>query len=228
MGTRSLISGSSTSRDDSSHQKALTATEVENAIGVLLLAMRNLAATMSAIVARLDRLEGAHFDDRNPADPGAVGSLAIRSPESLPSEHTEDSSLASQFLQWVDDESSKPIPPTSHPSPQTVVGFIAISPCDTSVQKLFTSSALESDYGVVEFEDNNSGGLAEKAPAHDKNVAKIQTVFRLCAVRLRLQNDCGLENLTVMESQVLSSRTRFTCDCSASRCSSRHRRFRRP
>ena len=196
MGTRSLISGSSTSRDDSSHQKALTATEVENAIGVLLLAMRNLAATMSAIVARLDRLEGAHFDDRNPADPGAVGSLAIRSPESLPSEHTEDSSLASQFLQWVDDESSKPIPPTSHPSPQTVVDFIDAPPCDTSVQKLFTSNALESDCGVLDdteddAEDifNNSGGLVEKAPAHDEDVVKIQTFLRLCAVRLRLRND---------------------------------------
>ena len=131
MGTRSLISSSSTTRNDSSHQKALIATEVENANGVLLLAMRNLAATMSAVVARLDRLEGVHFDARNPADPGAVGSLAIQTSESLSTERAEDSSFASQFLQWVDGESSKPIPPTSHPSPQTVVDFIGVSPCDT-------------------------------------------------------------------------------------------------
>ena len=69
MGTRTLISGSSTARSDSSHQNALIATEVENANGVLLLAMRNLAANMSAVVARLDRLEGAHFDARNPPIP---------------------------------------------------------------------------------------------------------------------------------------------------------------
>ena len=78
-----LISGSSTTRGYSSHQKALIATEVETAHGVLLLAMRNLAATMSAVVARLDRLEGAHLDARNPADPGAVGSLAIQTPGSV-------------------------------------------------------------------------------------------------------------------------------------------------
>ena len=102
MGTRSLISSSSTTRNDSSHQKALVATEVENANGVLLLAMRNLAATMSAVVARFGRLEGLHFDARNPADPGAVGSLAIQTPESLSTERAEDSSFASQFLQWAD------------------------------------------------------------------------------------------------------------------------------
>ena len=95
VGTRSLISGSSTTRDGSSHQKALIATEVENANGVLLLAMRNLAATMSAVVARLDRIEGVHFDSRNPAGPVALGSLAIRIPESSSSERAEDSSLAS-------------------------------------------------------------------------------------------------------------------------------------
>ena len=128
MGTRSLISSLYTTRDNSSHQKALIATEVENANGVLLLAMRNLAATMSAVVARLDRLEGVHFDARNPADPGAVGSLAIQTSESLSTERAEDSSFASQFLQWVDGESSKPIPPASHPSPQTVVDFIDAPP----------------------------------------------------------------------------------------------------
>ena len=123
--------------------------------------MRNLAATMSAVVARLGRLEGVHFDAHNPADPGAVGSLAIQTPESLSTERAEDSSFASQFLQWVDGESSKPVPPTSHPSPQTVVDFIDVSPCDTPVQKWFTSNALESDCSVLELEDidNNSGGL---------------------------------------------------------------------
>ena len=54
--------------------------------------MRNLAATMSAVVARLDRLEDAHFDFRNPADPGAVGSLAIQTPESVSERAEEDSS----------------------------------------------------------------------------------------------------------------------------------------
>ena len=85
-------------------------------------------------------------------------------------------------------------------------------PCDTSVQKLFTSNALESDCGVLDdteddAEDifNNSGGLVEKAPAHDEDVVKIQTFLRLCAVRLRLRNDCGLDNLRVLESQVLRS-----------------------
>ena len=67
--------------------------------------MRNLAATMSAVIARLGRLEGAYFDARNPADPypGAVGSLAIQTPGgSLSAERAEDSSLASsQFLQWT-------------------------------------------------------------------------------------------------------------------------------
>ena len=179
MGTRSLISSSSTTRNDSSHQKALIATEVENANGVLLLAMRNLAATMSAVVARLDRLEDVHFDARNPADHGTVGSLAIQTSESLSTERAEDSSFASQFLQWVDGESSKPTPPTSHPSPQTAVDFFDAPPCDTSVQKLFTSNALESDCGVLDdteddAEDifNNSGGLVEKAPAHDKKRRK--------------------------------------------------------
>ena len=60
--------------------------------GVLLLATRNLAATMSAVIARLDRLEGAHSDARNPADPGTVGSLAIQTPGSLSAEHAEDNS----------------------------------------------------------------------------------------------------------------------------------------
>ena len=68
--------------------------------------MRNLAATMSAVVARLDRLEGVHFNARNPADPGAVGSLAIQTSESLSTERAEDAaediSFASQSLQWVD------------------------------------------------------------------------------------------------------------------------------
>ena len=92
---------------------------------------------------------------------------------------TEDSSFASQFLQWVDGESSKPIPPTSRPSPQTIVGCVDAPPCDTSVQKLFTSNALESDCGVLELEDidNNSGGLVEKAPAHDKHVVKSKPFF---------------------------------------------------
>ena len=209
MGTRSLISDSPPSREISSHQRTFIRTEIENANGVLLLAMRNLAATMSAAVARLDRLEGAHFDARNPADPGTVGSLAIQTPESLSSGRAaENSSLASQFLQWVDGESSKSIPPPSHPSPQTVVDFIDAPPCDTSVQKLFTSNALESDCGVLELENTNnssSGGLVEQAPAHDENVVKIQTFLRLSAVRLRLRNDCGLENLRVLESQVLRS-----------------------
>ena len=209
MGTRSLISDSPPSREISSHQRTFIRTEIENANGVLLLAMRNLAATMSAAVARLDRLEGAHFDARNPADPGTVGSLAIQTPESLSSGRAaENSSLASQFLQWVDGESSKSIPPPSHPSPQTVVDFIDVPPCDTSVQKLFTSNALESDCGVLELENTNnssSGGLVEQAPAHDENAVKIQTFLRLSAVRLRLRNDCGLENLRVLESQVLRS-----------------------
>ena len=126
-GTRSLISDSSTPREISSHQKTFIATEIETANGVLLLAMRNLAATMSAVVARLDRLEGAHFDARNPADLGTVGSLAIQTPESLSSERAaENSSLASQFIQWVDGESSKPIPPLSYLSPQTVVDFVDV------------------------------------------------------------------------------------------------------
>ena len=73
-------------------KKALIATEVKNANGVLLLAMRNLAATMSAVVARLGLLEGAHFDARNPADPGTVGSLAIQTPESISERAEEDSS----------------------------------------------------------------------------------------------------------------------------------------
>ena len=77
---------------------------------------------------------------------------------------------------------------------------------------MFTSNALESDCGVLDdteddAEDifNNSGGLVEKAPAHDEDVVKIQTFLRLCAVRLRLRNDCGLDNLRVLESQVLRS-----------------------
>ena len=175
MGTRSLISDSSTSREISSHQKTFIATEIETANGVLLLAMRNLAATVSAVVARLGRLEGAHFDARNPADPGTVGSLAIQTPESLSSSRAaENSSLASQFLRWVDGESSNPIPPSSHLSPQIAVDFIDAPPCDTSVQNMFTSNVLESDCGVLGLENtnDNSGGLDEKAPAHDKKRRK--------------------------------------------------------
>ena len=73
--------------------------------------------------------QGAHFDARNPAGPGTVGSL-VQTPESLSSSRAaENSSLASQFLQWVDGQPSKPITPSSsHPSPQTVVGFIDAPP----------------------------------------------------------------------------------------------------
>ena len=50
----------------------------------MLLVLKNFAAAMSAVVARLDRLEGAHFDARGPADFGAAGSTTIESPESVP------------------------------------------------------------------------------------------------------------------------------------------------
>ena len=53
--------------------------------------------------------------------------------------------------------------------------------------------------------NTSSGSLVETAPAHDENVVKIQTFLRVCAVRLRFRNDCGLETLRVMESQVLRS-----------------------
>ena len=53
--------------------------------------------------------------------------------------------------------------------------------------------------------DTNSGGLVETVLAHDENVIKTQTCLRRCAVRLRLRNDCGLEHLRVLESQVLRS-----------------------
>ena len=74
----------------------------------------------------------------------------------------------------------------------------------------------------------------KKRPLTKKNVVKIQTFLRLCAVRLRLRNDCGLENLGVLESQVLRSVSQWYSPdalgspATASHCGSHHRGFRRP
>ena len=73
------LSTPSTSRDSSSKQKTLIGGDADT----IMLLLKNLAATTSAVVARLDRLEGAHFDARGPADLGAIGSTTIETPESI-------------------------------------------------------------------------------------------------------------------------------------------------
>ena len=78
-GSRSSASTPSTSRDSSCKQKTLIGGDAET----IMILLKNLAATTSAVVARLDRLEGAHFDARGPADLGAIGSTTIATPESI-------------------------------------------------------------------------------------------------------------------------------------------------
>ena len=78
-GSRSSASAPPTLRDSSCKQKAFIGGDAET----IMLLLKNLAATTSAVVARLDRLEGAHFDARGPADLGAIGSTTIETPESF-------------------------------------------------------------------------------------------------------------------------------------------------
>ena len=78
-GSRSSASTPSTSRDSFNKQKTLIGGDADT----IMILLKNLAATTSAVVARLDRLEGAHFDARGPADLGAIGSTTIETPESI-------------------------------------------------------------------------------------------------------------------------------------------------
>ena len=210
-----------------------------------MLLLKNLAATTSAVVARLDRLERAHFDARGPADLGAIGSTTIETPESIikvcSSAQVSSSTGSSSAGDLPTAECEQaPLPAPAHPSPQTVVDYIGISPCSTSIQ-LFESRTVDSDCGSMALENNGSsgefGGAFAPAATHDEAaLVKIQTFIRRCAVRLRLQNECVPENVYITKSQVLCSvcpwfspvTPRFAYDRSASRCGSRHRGFRRP
>ena len=78
-GLRSSASTPSTSRDSSSKQKTLIGGDAES----MILLLKNLAATMSATVARLGHLEGAHFGARGPANFDATDSTTIETPESF-------------------------------------------------------------------------------------------------------------------------------------------------
>ena len=50
------------------------------------------------------------------------------------------------------------------------------------------------------------GGAFAPVASHDEAaLVKIQTFIRRCAVRLRLRNECGLENVYITKSQVLCS-----------------------
>ena len=138
-----------------------------------------------------------------------------------------------------------PPPAPVHPSPQTVVDYIDTPPpCSTSIQ-LFKSRTVDSDCGSLALEQNNDssgefgGAFAAPAATHDEAaLVKMHTFIRQCAVRLRLQNECGPENVYIIKSQVLCSVSPWfspVTPCSptaarrsASRCGSRHRGLRRP
>ena len=113
-GSRSSISNASTPRGDSSQQKTSIAADAERADDVFLV-LKNLAAAMSAVVARLDRVEGAHFDARGPAGFGAAGSTTIESPESV---SKSVGVLGSSFTGPARGGAAcEPVPPLAHPSP---------------------------------------------------------------------------------------------------------------
>ena len=211
-GSRSSTSTPSTSRDSFNKQKTLIGGDADT----IMILLKNLAATTSAVVARLDRLEGAHFDARGPADLGAIGSTTIETPESIikvcssaqVSSSTGSSSAGD--LPTTECEQAPPPAPTQ-PSPQTVVDFIDIPPCSTSIQ-LFKSGTVDSDCGSLALVDKNNGSSGEfgsefaPAASHDETaLVKIQTFIRRCAVRLRLRNECGPENVCIIKSQVLCS-----------------------
>ena len=103
-----------------------------------------------------------------------------------------------------------PPPAPAGPSPQTVVDYIDISPCSTPIQ-LFKSRTADSDCGSLALEKNNDssgefGGAFAPAAAYDEAaLLETQAFIRRCAVRLRLQNECGPENVYITKSQVLCS-----------------------
>ena len=157
-GSQSSASVPSTSRDSSCKQKTLIGGDAET----IMLLLKNLAATTSAVVARLDRLERAHFDARGPADLGATGSTTIETPGSIVkvcSSAQVSSSTGSSSAGDVPTAECEQAPPPApaHPSPQTVVGYIDISPCSTSIQ-LFKSRTADSDCGSLALENNDSSG----------------------------------------------------------------------
>ena len=179
--------------------------------------LKNLAATTSVVAAQLDRLEGARFDTRGPADIGAAGptAIGIETPESIikvcssaqVSSSTGPSSAGD--LPTAECEQAPP-PAPAHPSPQTVVDYI-----DTPapVARLFNCLNLErlilADCGSLALEKNNGssgefGGAFAPAATHDEAaLVKIQTFIRRCAVWLRLRNERGPENICITKSQVL-------------------------
>ena len=147
----------------------------------IMLLLKNLAATTSAVVARLDRLEGARFDARGPADLGAIGSTTIETPESLikvcssaqVSSSTGSSSAGD--LPFGECEQAPPLAP-AQPSPQTVVDYLDTPPCSTPIQ-LFKSGTVDSDCGSLApslaLDKNNGssgefGGAFAPAASHDE------------------------------------------------------------
>ena len=94
----------------------------------------------------------------------------------------------------------RPLSTTSTPPP----------PCGTSVQ-LSKSSTVGSDCGSLALEKNSGsggefGGAFAPAAAYDEAaLLETQAFIRRCAVRLRLQNECGPENVYITKSQVLCS-----------------------
>ena len=94
---------------------------------------------MSAVVARLDRLEGAHFDARGPADFGAAGSTTIETPGSVIkvcSSAQVSSSTGPSSAGDVPTAECEPAPLSApaHSSPQTVVDYIDTPP--SSLRKM--------------------------------------------------------------------------------------------
>ena len=140
-GSRSSASTPSTSRDSSCKQKALIGGGAET----IMLLLKNLAATTSAVVARLDRLEGAPFDARGPADFGAAGSTTIETPESI-IKVCSSALVSSSTGPWSAGDvptaecEQAPPPAPAHPSPQTVVDYIETPP---TAARLFNCLNLE-------------------------------------------------------------------------------------
>jgi hypothetical protein len=125
-------------RGSSCKQKTFIGGDAET----IMLLLKNLAATTSAVVARLDRLEGAHFDARGPADLGAIGSTTIATPESIikvcSAAQVSSSTGSSSAGDMPTAECEQaPLPAPAHPSPQTVVDYIDTPPLQMRLSLVF-------------------------------------------------------------------------------------------
>ena len=164
----------------------------------MLLLLKNLAATTSAVVARLDRLEGAHFDARGPAAFGATGSTAIETPDlviKVCSSAQVSSSTGSSSAGDVPTAECEPAPLSApaHPPPQTVVDYIDTPPCSTPIQ-LSKSRTVESDCGFLVLEKKTMTVAASSAvPSRLLLLTTRRPSSKSKHLFVGAQFDCGFE-----------------------------------